>query len=256
MQSAKQQIYPNVEILLNAFVNIEHDPNQSFLPTRTPIPIQTPVEMDIKDGFYFDYSNSLYTVDEKVYLECESLGLAVHSDLLDIGKLEERETPTEFLIFLNSLQGKRLDEFDNLIQYIKNESIKNVCPYSCKNSNIYKENTNFQYINFVCKFHTDKKSKCKSSFCIKLENKIIKEINFFNKIHNHRIDKLFVGSKVPLLTSEQKENMRKQAQMGLPSPLIRRFNAPDLLPNQLYNAIRNYKNKNFENQIEKLYNYS
>lgn len=254
MQNTTKRLYPNIEMLLNAFVKIEHN-NQPILPTHTPIPMQ-PVEMDLQEGCYFNSVYSLYTVDEKAYLECESLGLAAHTDLLDISKIGERETPTEFVNFLNSLLEKRIDEFDNLKQYIKDESIKNACPYSCRNSNIYKENANFQYINFVCKFHTDKKSQCKSRFCIKIENKVIRAIQFINKIHNHRIDKLFVGSKVPLLTSEQKANMRKQAQMGLPSPLIRRFNAPDLLPNQLYNTIRNFKNKNFENQIEKLYNFS
>ena len=235
--------------LTQALIDINPTPNLEFRRQISGEVIQLPEDYQSENIDYFNLS-----LNEKIKCELESIGISIpYSRNLD---KEQNPTPEDFIKFLNSLRGKNLRDFNNLKQLISDESIKNTCPYSCIHSNINKKNANFSYIKFVCRFHTKKLGECPACFKINFENQVISSIDFIESNHNHKLDKLFIGSKFSLLTSNEIQEIRKEASMGMPSSLIRRFNANDILPNQLYDIIRNSKNKSFENPIQKLYDYT
>ena len=145
---------------------------------------------------------------------------------------------------------------DELKTQIKDESIKNICPYSCIDSNFNKHDRNIYYMKFFCKFHTQRLGNCKSSFIIRIKDNVVLTVVFLCHYHNHKINNYLIGSKVPLLTSQQKEKIQNDAKIGMPTSLIRRFHAPNITSNQMYNIIRNHKNMRFENEFQQLCDYA
>ena len=199
-----------------------------------------------------EYFNS--SITEKLQREYESLGLVVSKN--PENKEQLISTPSGFVDFLYGLQGTTIVSISELKTRIKDESIKYICPYSCIDSNFNKNDRNIYYMKFVCKFHTQRLGNCKSSFLLRIKDNVIITFTFLCHYHNHKINNYSIGSKVPLLTSQQIEKMQNDAEIGMPTSLIRRFHAPDITSNQMYNIIRKHKNMRFENEIQHLYQYT
>ena len=199
-----------------------------------------------------EYFNS--SITEKLQREYESLGLVVSKN--PENKEQLISTPSGFIDFLYGLQGTTIVSISELKTRIKDESIKYICPYSCIDSNFNKNDRNIYYMKFVCKFHTQRLGNCKSSFLLRIKDNVIITFTFLCHYHNHKINNYSIGSKVPLLTSQQIEKMQNDAEIGMPTSLIRRFHAPDITSNQMYNIIRKHKNMRFENEIQHLYQYT
>lgn len=184
--------------------------------------------------------------NSKLYLELKSIGL--------IDKYNQ--TPVDFIVFLNSLIGKNQFDFgDNFSKFITQESIKFGMPYSCIDSKLNRNGYQKSYVKFVCKFHTNKRTSCNSKFKIYFENKIIKNIDFIDMHHNHSIERIYIESKVPLITEGEKILLREAAQKGLSTSSLRKLTNLNLLPQQMYNIIRSDKKEYFSNEILNLQNY-
>ena len=225
--------------LLKAFVSCQ--------PGRLDISNKTSIALGFTDEEIRHYS--CYSLEEKIVFELKSLGLQPTNDNNTF------HTPYEFVTFLYNLVDQQFDDYTNLLTYIKDNSILFKCPFSCIDSNVNRRNVNVHYLKFVCKLHTKRLCNCNCNFVVYVNNHKIISINFINRYHNHPLDELFIGSKVSLVTSREKKEMKCAARKGLPSNLIRKFYGSDLLPNQLYNIIRKEKRTFFEDEIHKLYEY-
>ena len=210
------------------------------------------------------------TLNEKITYELISIGLFNKDDIReDSNKDDIREdsnkddvsrntisceTPQGFKDFLSSLIGQNIHTFKpNLKQVIIDASIYYVCPYSCIDSHLERNKKN--YIKFVCKFHTTKRTNCSSNFKILIRNDVVYDIEFDQKLHNHFLDELFISSRISLITSHTKDTITEASKNGLPTCYIRRFICPKLLPDQLYNATRKGKKEYFDDEIGKLHEY-
>ena len=197
----------------------------------------------------------LLSREEKIQLELESLGLVLNPK----NRFPSVPTPIEFINSLKELVGCKFNDSSILLTQIKDKSILFNCPFSCIDSNLNRKNVNMHYLKFACKFHTKKSCNCNSSFIVYINCNVVDSISFTKTFHNHPLDALFVGSKVTLLTSKQKLEMKNAASKGLPTSYIRTSYGSDLLPNQIYNIIRKEKNlfsimksKNYTNIYKKL----
>ena len=103
--------------------------------------------------------------------------------------------------------------------------------------------------------YTKKRSCCDANFILYIYNNKISGFNFTNKLHNHPLEKIFLGSKVLLLTSKEKADIKKDYQQGLPVWLIRKSKNLDILPQQMYNLIRNERKEIFDDEIQNLRAY-
>ena len=183
---------------------------------------------------------------QKLELELSSIGLGNYCTA----------TPKEFITYLKSFVGKSQDDFDqNISQYITQESIKFGIPYSCIDSKLNRNGFQKSYIKFICKFHTNKRTSCNSQFKIIINNKIIKDIKFIDIYHNHSLERTYIESKIPLITKDDKIKLREAVQKGLSTPALRKLTNTNLLPQQMYNVIRNDKKDYFSNEILQLQNY-
>ena len=164
-------------------------------------------------------------------------------------------TPNKFITFLNNLIGQEVTPDIDLKTVIKDQSLIFCCPFSVIDSNINRRDMYIHYIKFVCKLHTKRFCCCKASFTVYIKDNKVSSIKFHERNHNHSLDELYIGSKVALLTSNKRREMRLAASRGLPTSFIRKFYGPDILPNQIYNIIKNQKKSESENEIQKLYEY-
>lgn len=191
-----------------------------------------------------DYSH--LNINQKLNLELQSIGLGCNNYL----------TPNNFINFLKNLIGKNINDIThNMSEYIIQESIKFGIPYTCKDSKLNRDGFQKSYITFFCKFHTKKRTGCQSKFKIIIENKIVKDINFIEIKHNHSLDRIYIESKISLITNEDKKILREAVHKGLSTPSLRKLTNINLLPQQMYNVIRNEKKEYFSNEILNLQNY-
>ena len=184
--------------------------------------------------------------NQKLMLELKNIGLDISYNA----------TPNNFITHLKSFIGKNQDGIaKNLSQFIIQESVKFGIPYSCKDSKLNRNGFQKSYIKFVCKFHTHKRTCCKSKFKIIIDNKIITDIDFIEIYHNHSLDRNYIESKVPLITDDDKIKIREAVQKGLSTSSLRKLTNTNLLPQQMYNVIRNDKKEYLSNEIMHLQNY-
>ena len=69
------------------------------------------------------------------------------------------------------------------------------------------------------------------------------------------MDRNYIESKVPLITDDDKIKIREAVQKGLSTSSLRKLTNTNLLPQQMYNVIRNDKKEYFSNEIMHLQNY-
>ena len=149
----------------------------------------------------FEYSEdqvilySQYNVEDKINFELQSIFISDPNP-------NSTKTPSVFLSFLDTIIGRDISSFNPYItQCVIDESMRNICPYTWKDSKLNRTGVQTSYIKFVCKLHTQKRGCCRSNFTIKIKDNIVQSIELDNIMHNHSMDKLFIESKVTLLTS-------------------------------------------------------
>ena len=134
--------------------------------------------------------------------------------------------------------------------------MRNICPYTCKDSKFNRTGVQTSYVKFICKLHTPKRGCCKSNFTIIIKDNIVQSIELDNIMHNHSMDKLFIESKVTLLTSQQKDEISRLTKIGLQAGQIRNNFDINLQPSQLYNERRTKLKERFSDEIQNLYDFT
>ena len=220
--------------LLQAFVEVTS--NQIEMPNRE-IDQKLCHEPDPETAFNYNSMN----VEQRLLVELKGIGIFINDSTANV---TPNITPNKFITFLNNLIGQEVTPDIDLKTVIKDQSLIFCCPFSVIDSNLNRRDMYIHYIKFVCKLHTKRFCCCKASFTVYIKDNKVSSIKFHERNHNHSLDELYIGSKVALLTSNKRREMRLAASRGLPTSLIRKFYGPDILPNQIYNIIRNQKNQN------------